>query len=158
MTAKRSKSNNILLTAILYIVVGLLFCIFKGEILKWGIIVAGIVLLVIGVVGIVKKNYVEGIIMSALGVILILAGWSIAKYLLIALGVFLAIKGIIDLCKALTAKKKKKNILAIIGAIVAIVIGIMLAFSALTDFDILLIIGGIVLIVDGILLLFGKKS
>ena len=54
MTAKR-KSDFSFLTAILYIVIGVMFIVFKAQMLDWLMTAAGIVLIVLGKITVKEK-------------------------------------------------------------------------------------------------------
>ena len=51
------KSNNELISAILYIILGVLLIVFKGATLGWAMTIAGIVFIVSGVLDVVRKNF-----------------------------------------------------------------------------------------------------
>ncbi len=143
--------NNELFSSILYIVVGVLLAIFRAETLRWVMIAIGVLFIVTGVLELVKKNWAGGAISLVIGIaIAVLAGFFV-NVALIVLGVLVAIKGVIALIDVI--KRSSKNALEIIFPILAILVGIGLAFGPLASIIILIV--GILLIVDGVIGLVG---
>ncbi len=143
--------NNELFSSILYIVVGVLLAIFRTETLKWVMIVVGALFIVTGVLELVKKNWAGGAISLVIGVALVVLAGFFVNIALIVLGVLIAIKGIISLVDVI--KRGMKNALELIFPILAILVGIGLAFGPLAS--ILILIVGILLAVDGVIGLVG---
>ncbi len=147
------KSNQNLINAALYILIGVLLCIFRASVLDWAMTAIGIVLIAIGILNIVKKALAEGIIMAAIGVVVILGGWLFIDIILLILGVALLIKGVLDLVRAI----EHKSVPTIVGSVITMVVGVMLVVSKWALLDWLFIIIGAVLIVDGVLMALGKS-
>lgn len=148
--------NNELFSSILYIVVGILLAIFRAETLRWAMIGIGVLFIVTGVLELVKKNWAGGAISLVIGIALaILPGISelLVKIALIVLGVLIAVKGVIALIDVI--KRGKKNALELVFPILAIIIGIGLAFAFGPLADIIILIAGIILAVNGIIGLVG---
>ncbi len=145
--AKKKLFDTNLFSAIIYVALGLLLIIFPGEALNWAMTLGGIFFLIFGILELVKKNWFGGAVSIIIGIVILVLGWTLVWLVLLVLGILVAIKGIIALIDAL--KKKKKNTLSIVFAVLTIVVGIVLAFgNALT---ILTIIAGVLLVVNGIL-------
>ena len=102
--AKKVKISNNTVAAVLYVLVGVLFCIFKASMLNWLLTAAGIVFIVLGVLDILKKNLVNGIVEAVIGVVILVGGWAFVEVALIIFGALLVIKGVIDLMAAIKAK------------------------------------------------------
>ncbi len=149
--AKKSANSN-LITALLYILIGLVFLIFGAEVLNWAMTIAGVLFIVFGALEIVKKNMIAGIISIVIGIVIILGGWLFLEIVLLVLGILIAIKGLIALINAI--KAKKKSVFDILFATLTIIAGILLAFG--NAGDIIIKIGGVLLIVNGVLELLGK--
>ena len=149
--AKKSVNSN-LITALLYILVGIVLTAFGGEVLSWAMTIAGALFIIFGALELIKKNIIAGIISIVIGIVIILGGWLFLTLVLIVLGVLIAVKGVLALLKAL--KTKKKNWFDIIFAVLTILAGILLAFGNAAD--IIIRIGGILLIIDGALEILGK--
>ncbi len=153
MAKRKSKSGNNLINAILYILVGILFCVFRGGVIDWAMTAIGVVWIVTGILTILRGGIVEGVISMAVGALVIMGGWLFVDLVLLIFGVIIAAKGIIELVKALP----RGNINAVISAAVTTVVGLMLVVSKWALLDWLFIVIGVVLVIDGVLLLLGKK-
>ncbi len=155
MAKKKSKSYSRntydILMALLYILIGVLMCIFKTSILGWIMTAAGVLLIVFGALKILKHNdLVVGIVYIVVGVAIIVSGWSLVWLALLVLGVLLIVYAAIDFFGA-----GKHGLFALIKLIVSVAVGVMLIVNGFTSLDILFIIIGVILIVDGILYLLG---
>ena len=151
--AKKLKISDNTVAAILYILVGVLFCIFRASMLRWLLTAAGIVFIVMGVLDILKKNLVNGIVEAVIGVVILVGGWAFVNVALIIFGALLVIKGVLDL---LAAIKAKAGIMTILAAVVTAVVGVLLIASKWVMVDWFFIVMGIILIVDGAMMLIKK--
>lgn len=151
--AKKLKISDNTVAAILYILVGVLFCIFRAGMLSWLLTAAGIVFIVMGVLDILKKNLVNGIVEAVIGVVILVGGWAFVNVALIIFGALLVIKGVLDL---LAAIKAKAGIMTILAAAVTAVVGVLLIASKWVMVDWFFIVMGVILIVDGAMLLIKK--
>ncbi len=154
MANQNKKLNSNLITAILYVIVGALFCIFKGEIISWIMTIVGVLYIVQGVMDILNKDLTKGIINCGIGVLILVLGWLFLTVASIIFGVLIIIKGAKELLEVL--KAKKKNIFDLIAPIVTIVIGAMLIAGKFLDW--LFIVVGVIFIINGVLELLGKKK
>ena len=154
MGKETKKFDSNLITAILYVAVGALFCIFKGQILGWIMTIIGVLYVVQGVIDIVNKDLTKGIINCGIGALILLFGWLFLTVACIILGVLIVIKGVKELLEVL--KAKKKNIFDLIAPIVTIVIGAILIACKFIDW--LFIVVGVIFIINGVLELLGKKK
>ena len=153
MAKKLSKflSSPIVL-ALAYIVIGVLFCIKKSEVLKWVVLIAGILFIVQGVIDIIfNKNFTTGIIEAAIGVVIILFGMLLLQAAAIILGVVMIINGVIAIVTL------PKSLAVTIYNLLAIVIGVLLIVGYWYVVDWFYILIGVALIVNGVLTLFGKR-
>lgn len=151
MAKKIDFKNSELLSSIILILVGVLLAIFRDNVLQWLMTAVGAVFIVLGVLDVVKKNWVNGAVSIIIGAAIVVLGWTLTSIVLIVLGVLLAIKSIISLYEIV--KSKKKNVMELVYAIAGIFLGVMLAFGNLLS--ILILIAGILLVIDGILGLVG---
>lgn len=145
--AKKNNANSTLFTSILYLIIGLLLVIFRGETLNWAMTIAGIIFVICGVLELIKKNYVSGAVSLVIGIAILVLGWTLAGIVLLVLGVLIAIKGVVELLPIL--KQKKPDVKALIVPVITIVVGLLLAFG--NGLEILIIITGVLLIIDGAL-------
>ncbi|MBQ3495157.1 MAG: DUF308 domain-containing protein [Clostridia bacterium] len=154
MAKQIKKLDSNLITAILYVVVGALFCIFKGEIISWIMTIVGVLYIVQGVMDVLNKDLIKGVINAGIGVLILVLGWLFVAVASIIFGVLIIIKGAKELLEVL--KAKKKNIFDLIAPIVTIVIGAMLIAGKFLDW--LFIVVGVIFIINGVLELLGKKK
>ncbi len=154
MSKKLTIQTDNLFNSILYIGIGLLIAIFGMKLLDIAMTVVGVVLIVIGVLKVLKKNYIEGAIMAAIGILVIVGAWFFIEVIMIVFGVALIIKGVMDLIKSI----QTKNTWALVSAIITAVVGILLAVNGAGVLNWLFIIIGAILIIDGVLLLLGLKK
>lgn len=152
---KTTNDKNLLISALIYIVLGAMLCIFRKDLLGWAMTIAGAVAIVVGVLAILKGDLVYGIVTAAIGVLIILGGWLFVDLILLVLGVVFAVKGVLEILACL--KTSKVNLTALLAAIFTLVIGILLIVSKWAMVDTFLIVIGVVLIVDGVFMFFGKK-
>ena len=162
--AKKTKVRRVmtandkatLMTALMYIVLGALFIIFRAQLIKWLMVAAGVVLIAAGVWEIVKKDLVTGVVLIAVGVLFLLGFIeAITGIVLLILGVVLVAKGVLDLVNAF--KASKVSVLSVVAAVITISIGVLLIVAKWQLVDWVLIVVGAIMIVDGILIFFGKK-
>ncbi len=151
MARKKSSSNN-LLNAALYILVGVLLCVFKASVLNWAMTAIGAIMIVFGILKAVNGMMVEGVVMAAVGVVIIMGGWMFVDLILLILGIALILKGLLDLIRSIGNKK----LVGVIASLITIAVGALLIYSKWALLDWLFIILGVVLIIDGILMAIGK--
>jgi uncharacterized membrane protein HdeD (DUF308 family) len=145
------KSNSELVSAILYIIIGVVLTVFKAETLGWAMTIAGVFFVISGILDVLRRNFLGGAVSLIIGIAILVLGWTATKIVLLVLGILIAIKGIIAL---LGIFKGKKNALEVVFTILTIVLGLMLAFG--NGLDIIIMITGILLIIDGVLGLIGS--
>ncbi len=145
--------DNRTVAALLCIIVGVLFCIFKARILNWILTAVGVVFVAYAIYFLVQKNYTNAVILGVVGVLLILGGWLFIKVAMTIIGIIMAVAGICSLFPAVRAKDVKSVVVSAATA----VIGIMLIVSGWTVADWAFIVSGIILIADGFLSLVSQK-
>ena len=91
MASTKKVSNNVI-AAILYILLGVLFIVFKAGMLNWLMTIVGIVFIALGVYNIIQRRLTNGIIEAVIGVVVILGGWLFVEIVLIVLGALLVVK------------------------------------------------------------------
>ena len=149
MASKKSKQvANALIYALIYIVVGILFCIYRGAVARWCVIAIGVLLIVQGVLDMTNRRLIQGILEAAVGVLAIVFAAAIAKYAIIVLGVILLLWAVLRLFD--NSRKTALTLLYIVGAGVLGVLMIVSYYKVASWFFLVL---GILLIVEGILCL-----
>ena len=125
------KSEN-LTFAVLAIVLGLLFIIFKSAIISLTMTVFGILLIVSGVLDLMKKAVTGGVIKVVAGVVLIVFGWTLLTAALYVLAALLLIFGIIELYNTIRRRKslgKTEFTMYAVEYALFIAIGVCLLFN-----------------------------
>ena len=157
------KSNK-LISAVLTVVLGLLFLVFKSAVIGWAITVFGVAIIAMGVLDILKKNLVPGVVRAAIGVLVILLGWLLLDIALIILGVVLLAYGALQVLEILKEKGNKGSVMELLlqyaQPAINVIIGICLLFARGEMINIVCIIVGIIFFIQGILALldFLKKN
>ncbi len=152
---RTSEDKNLLISSLIYIALGAMLCIFRTELLKYAMLVVGIIAIVIGVLAILKGDVIYGVVTAAIGALIILGGFLFLQIILLVIGVILAAKGVIELIACF--RFSKINIIALLSAIFTIVLGVLLIASTWQFVDTFLIVIGVLMIVDGVFMFFGKK-
>ena len=144
------KSDSAVASALLYVILGVLLIVFKSQTLGWAMTIAGAVFIISGVLDLVKGNVAGGAVSLIIGIAILVLGWTAVTIVLLVLGILMAVKGLVSLIQAL--KRKKKNVLAIIFALLTIIAGGLIIFGyASAIIDTVLLVAGILLVVDGVL-------
>ena len=148
------KFDSRIITAILYLVIGALFCIFRSASLTYMMLITGILFICYGALDLIRNFYYSGIFAIVCGVVLLVCGSLVVEIAVLILGVILILKGAIALVNLF--KLSRPNVMAIIGAAVTILVGVMLILNKWLMLDWFFIVIGIILILDGFLILIGK--
>ena len=148
---KLDLSLSNLFTCALYAIIGLMLIVMQGGSLGILMTIVGVLLVVLGIMDISKKETTKGIIEVAIGVAIIVCGWLIADIVLLIFGILLIIKGAMELFKNF-----KNGFMAMLPSIVTIVIGILLVIAKWALLDVFCIIAGVIFIINAVLALFGK--
>ena len=93
------KRGNGLVTAVSLMLIGILFIIFKSDVISIAMSLIAAVLIVMGIFSLVLKNFVSGVIKIVLGGLVLAAGWLIVEVALYIFAAILLVAGIIDLYK-----------------------------------------------------------
>ena len=148
--------NNKLFRALMYIVLGALFIILKGEVISIAMTAVAFYLIVTGILALSKKMTNTGVIYLVCGLIVLFFGWvfvSVAVYVIAAL---LLIYGILQLINV--SKLRIKGFKKYLEPILNIVIGLCFLLNLGNTIDWIFYVLGILFIVEGILtLLFSKR-
>ncbi len=154
MATKRSAPSSNVTNAILYIVIGILFCIFKNDVLGWMMTIAGILFIVFGVLDLSYGEWLSCAVNLIIGVAILAGGWYFTSIVLLVFGILIAVKGALALITAI--KKKKKNFFEVLFALITMIAGVLLIVSKWVILDLFFLGIGIVLIVNGLISLARK--
>ena len=149
------KRNNELISALLYIILGVLLVVFKSQTLGWAMTIAGIFFVISGALDLIRQNYAGGAVSLIIGIAILVLGWLAVEIVLLVLGILIAFKGIVALLAIF--KRKHNNALDVLFPVLTIAAGLMLAFGN-NSLDIMIVITGVLLIIDGILGLLGAMK
>lgn len=83
---RSTEDKNLLISSLIYIVLGAMLCIFKTELLKYAMLVVGIIAIVIGVLAILKGDLIYGVVTAAIGALIILGGFLFLQIILLVIG------------------------------------------------------------------------
>jgi hypothetical protein len=147
------KLNYELISSLLYILIGILFIVFRDQALGFAMTVAGALFLIFGVFDLLKNNWAGGAVSLVTGLSIIIFGWILTEIVILVFGILIALKGIVSLIDEL--RRSKKNIVDIVFASLTIVIGLMLAFGELISF--MIAVAGVMLMFSGIVKLINAS-
>lgn len=150
------KFTNRTLSAIATIILGILFLIFKGEVISIAMTILGIALIVLAVMDFLNNKTTPAIVKLILGLIAIVFGWflvSLALFVLAALMLVMAIMEIIELSKFVN-----QSFMVYIAPALKIVVAVCLLFNQGGTINWVFIVTGIALIAQGVLDLIQKRK
>ena len=153
MSRRKNKQKlQAFASALAYIAVGVLLCIFKGSALGWTMTAFGILFIAQGILDLVlDKDIYSAVINCAIGVLILIFGWLIATVVLYVLGALLIAYGAYNILRG------PKLLLFIATNVITALVGVLLIVAQAATIDWFYVIVGIVLIINGILTLFGKR-
>lgn len=149
-----------ILNALLYMIIGAVLCIMKGELIGIAMTVIGVLAIVVGIIDLCKKFIVSGVVKIVFGAFVIYAGWLLVEVILYVIAAILIIQGIIRLIRVLSSLKRLNVALIVIFLVEAILtlgMGICIIFYRAETISWVFIVAGVLLIVEGILSLFDKN-
>ena len=154
MANRKSKQvANALVVALVYVVIGILFCVFKREIANWIVYAVGILLIVQGVLDMVSRRLVQGILEAVVGILCIVFARDIVEIAMIVFGVILLLWAVLRLFD-----NSRKTALTLLYIVFAAVIGVLMIISHFRVLDWFFILIGVLLIVEGILCLLPASA
>ena len=157
MAKKSSVSRNDLIFALLYILAGVFFFVFKGGALNILFTIVGALFVVSGIVVLIaNRDFLSAAICIVIGLVLLLGGWLFAEIVILVFGILCVVKGIADFAQSV----KRKSVFGVIAALLVVALGVLLIldrwFSTVRDWFFIAI--GVIFIVNGLLLLIGGIS
>ena len=147
------------LSALMTLILGVLFVILKGEVVGIAIKVFAIVLIITAVLELIRLKIASGIVKAILGIVLLAFGWAITEIALLVIGIVLIVFGVLELVKRIVALFKKNRtkllakILGFISPVFSIVAGYFLITSSGEAVGWAIVVGGVLLIINGVLAL-----
>ena len=153
------RRGNGLVSAAALVLLGLLFIIFKSDIISIAMSLIAAVLVAIGIFNIVRKNFVGGVIKIVIGGLILAAGWLIVELALYIFAAVLLIAGVIDLyrlSKIRDNESRLSTIMHFIQPIIYILVAICLLFNQGGTLSWVFTVSGIFFIIDGVVALIGS--
>ena len=153
------KRGNGLVTAVSLMLIGILFIIFKSDVISIAMSLIAAVLIVMGIFSLVLKNFVSGVIKIVLGGLVLAAGWLIVEVALYIFAAILLVSGIIDLYKLSKIKTDKFTLpvlMHIVQPIIYVLVAFCLFFNQGGTLSWVFTVSGIFFIVDGVVALIGS--
>lgn len=157
---KRIRGNEIAV-AIAMIVIGVLFMIYKSEVISIAMSLIGITLVVVGVIDVIRKNMMMGVIKIVFGALVLMAGWLFITLALYILGACLLVAGVGQLYQMSKIKVKKLTlpyVVQFVQPVIYILVAICLFFNQGGALSWVFTVSGLFLIIDGIVALIGALA
>lgn len=162
---KLTLSSDKLIEGALTILLGILFLILQGEVIKVAMTILGVVLIVMAVLDLLDHQTFPAIVKAVFGVVVLIFGWALTTAALYILAAVLLIWGIYELYAKLKIHLKGNSVgltvMLYIAPILNIVLGLLLLFNQSGTIAWIFIVVGVLLIIDGVMLLcdaFSKKK
>lgn len=162
---KLTLSSDKLIEGALTILLGILFLILQGEVIKVAMTILGVVLIVMAVLDLLDHQTFPAIVKAVFGVVVLIFGWALTTAALYILAAVLLIWGIYELYAKLKIHLKGNSVgltvMLYIAPILNIVLGLLLLFNQSGTVAWIFIVVGVLLIIDGVMLLcdaFSKKK
>ena len=151
----KTQSRNELIAAILMTVMGILFLVWKTNVISIAMTVFGIFLILQAILSLIAKQYVVAAIKGFFGVIVILLAWVFIKVALIIFAILLALVGLLQLLESIKnlphAKTVLVKVLSFVKPAIYIAISVCLFVNTVKAVDVVFIIAGVFFIVEGII-------
>ena len=152
MAKKQIKLPANMVTAVIYILIGVLFCAFKQAVVSWAMLIVGVLFLVKGIMDIVNKNVTSGVIYTVIGALLIILRFTLQDLIVKVFGIILAVTGLVQLFNG-----GAKKLFPLLSCILSIVGGLLIVFFTGETLNIMFIVSGVIFIIDGVLAFMGKS-
>lgn len=149
------KKSQKLLYAILTIVLGILFIVFKNDIIGVAMTILGVALIISAILDLVHKQIAPCVIKAVVGIVIIVFGWTLMSAALYVMAALVLIYGILLLYQTIKNYKEipeiSDKVLSFVKPIVLTVIGICLLFNQGGTIAWVFILSGGFFIVEGII-------
>lgn len=149
-----TKSDKIL-TALLTVVIGVLFIILKGGVISIAMTVLGAVLIVSAVIDLIHGHFVFAAVKAVIGILVIVFGWTLVSAVLYIFAALMLVYGVTQIAYMLKYKvtgfSAVDTLFKYADPVLAIVIAIFLLFNQGGTINWIFIVVGIALIVEGVI-------
>lgn len=155
------KNSNKMITAIVAIVVGIMFIVMKGEIVSLALTLLGIAAIVMGILDIVKQETKIGVVKLICGALVITFGWLFVNVALTVIAVLLIVYCVGNLASNLKidgyAMSGVQKFRTFFKPLTGLVAGICLLFNQGGAVAWAFVITGLIFIADGIMMLYENR-
>lgn len=137
------------LSAILMLVLGILFIVQKQGVVSTAIWIFGIALIVLGVFDIIAKNVIPAVFKIALGAVLLVVCNLVASIAFTIIGIIMIVLGAVQFFEVFRRHSSgSERLFALVSSVLYVVIGVLLLLNVLQDW--IFIVIGIFMIVDSL--------
>lgn len=151
------KTSEKVISALLTILLGVMFIVMRQEVISVAMTVFGVVLIILGIMNLIDRKVVPAVIKIVLGALIIVFGWVLVSAVLYIIAALLLIYGILLLYSRIKLRVKGwrffDTLLAYAEPVVFIVIAFFLFFNQGGTLAWVFIVSGIFTVVEGILML-----
>ena len=152
------KKSEKIIAALLTMALGILFVILKGTFISLLMTIAGISLIVLGIIDIVNRLTPPAVVKIVTGALVILCGWIIVEAVLYILAGILLVFGILLLYQKIRTYERgcdfMQTLLEFATPSICIAIGILLLFHTAAIVDFVFIASGILAFIEGSVMLY----
>ena len=141
-------TKNNIIKFIAYLVLGILFCCMKSGVISVVITILGAFVIVLGILKLIDKKWLEGVLYIVGGVLMIIGSWFLQNVIVIIIGALFIALGAYRL---IVVSKVSRAVQVIIGPVLIFII-------CANWLDFFFIILGVVFIIEAILVLFDKTE
>ena len=156
------KRSEKIITALLIMALGILFIILKDAFIALLMTVAGISLIVLGIIDLVDRLVPPAVVKIVAGALVVLCGWVIVEAVLYVLAAILLIFGILLLYYYIKNNVRgcnlKETILEYVTPSICIAIGVLLLFHTSAIVNFVFIASGVLAFVEGAIMLYETLS
>ena len=153
MAKKTFNLPSNIISAFIYITIGVLFCIFKQEIVSWAMTITGILLIVKGVMDAISNRTTPAVIAIIIGALLFALRFILVDFIVKVFGIILVVSGISQL-----ANGTKKKAISLITCLLTVIGGCLIIFFSGETLSLMFIISGILFIIDGVIAFFATSK
>ena len=151
------KNSEKMISAILTIILGILFIVLKEQVIGIGMTILGVLLIVAGVLDLIgSKQTYSAVVKIVIGVLFIVFGWTIVSAVLYILAALLLVYGIYLFYDRIKTHMKGANLLSTIITYVEPALFILIAFFLFFNqggtIEWVFIVSGIFAIIEGALM------
>ena len=147
------KKKEELFSALAIIGLGVLFIVLKANLIEIFLTIAGVALIVYGVVDLIQKSFPTAIVKGIVGVLIIVCGWLLVKAALYILSALLLIYGILTIYDRVKHKvcadSRWHTVLIYAMPGLCILIGALLLFNQGNTVDWVFVVVGILTVIEG---------